>query len=146
MTIAFNKYDFRTKKEGDQQFIFDIVRKKFVALTPEEWVRQHWIHYLIEEAKYPRSLIAVEMNITVNQLSKRCDIVVYDRDGKPFLIVECKSPDVKISQNVFDQIARYNLTLQVKYLIVSNGKQHFGCDIDFEKRSYEFIERLPAIN
>lgn len=146
MIITFGKYHFRTKKEGDQQFIFDIVRKKFVALTPEEWVRQHWIHYLIEEAKYPRSLIAVEMNITVNQLSKRCDIVVYDRGGKPFLIVECKSPDVKISQKVFDQIARYNLTLQVKYLIVSNGKQHFGCDIDFEKRSYEFIERLPAIN
>jgi hypothetical protein len=146
MTIKFSKYHFRIKKEGEQQFIFDIIRRKFVTLTPEEWVRQHWIHYLIEEANYPRSLIAVEMKIIVNELSKRCDIVVYNRDGKPFLIVECKSPDVMVSQKVFEQIARYNLTLQVKYLIVSNGKQHFGCEIDFEMRSYEFIEQLPAIN
>lgn len=145
MTINFAKYNFRIKKEGDQPFIFDIIRKKFVALTPEEWVRQHWIHYLIEEAKYPRSLIAVEMNITVNELSKRCDIVVHERSGNPFVIVECKSPDVKISQKVFDQIARYNLTLQVKYLIVSNGKQHFGCEIDFEMQHYKFIEQLPTI-
>jgi len=144
MTINFAKYNFRIKKERESQFIFDIIRKKFVALTPEEWVRQHWIHYLIDEAKFPRSLIAVEMNIMVNDLSKRCDIVVYNREGKPFLIVECKSPDIKISQKVFDQIARYNLTLQVKYLIVSNGKQHFACEIDFEKRKYAFIEKTPA--
>jgi hypothetical protein len=109
-------------------------------------VRQHWIHYLIDDANYPRSLIAVEMNITVNELSKRCDIVVHDRGGKPSLIIECKSPDVKISQKVFDQIARYNLALQLKYLIVSNGKQHYGCEIDFGKRSYEFIEVLPRID
>jgi len=145
MTVTFGKYNFRIKKDGEQQLIFDIIRKRFVALTPEEWVRQHWIHYLIEEAKYPRSLIAVEMNIILNQLAKRCDLVVYDRDGKPFLIVECKSAGVKISQKVFDQIARYNLTLQVKYLIVSNGKQHFGCEIDFEKRNYNFIENLPPL-
>jgi hypothetical protein len=146
MRINFGKYHFRIKKKGEQQFIFDIIRKKFVALTPEEWVRQHWIHYLIDDATYPRSLIAVEMNITVNELSKRCDIVVYDRSGKPCLIIECKSPDVKISQKVFDQIARYNLALQLKYLIVSNGKQHYGCEIDFGKRSYEFIEVLPRID
>jgi hypothetical protein len=85
------------------------------------------------------------VNITVNDLSKRCDLVVHNREGKPFLIVECKSANIKISQKVFDQIARYNLTLQVKYLIVSNGKQHFGCEIDFEKRKYQFIDSLPAI-
>ena len=145
MLIIFKKYNFRIKKEGKQDFIFDTVRKRFVALTPEEWVRQHWIHYLIEDTKYPRSLIVSEMKITLNDLSKRCDVVVHDRDGKPFLIVECKSPDVKLSQKVFDQIARYNLTLQVKYLLVSNGKQHFGCEIDFEKRSYEFINSLPDL-
>src|SRR5262249_54832795 len=125
--------------------IFDIIRKKFVALTPEEWVRQHWLHYLIEEGKYPRSLIVPEMKIVLNDLSKRCDVVVHDRSGNPFLIVECKSPDVKISQKVFDQVARYNLTLKVKYLIVSNGTQHYGCKIDFEKMNYAFIENLPAI-
>ncbi|HYV91171.1 MAG TPA: type I restriction enzyme HsdR N-terminal domain-containing protein [Chitinophagales bacterium] len=145
MNIVFKKYDFRIQREGDQSFIFDIIRKKFVALTPEEWVRQHWIHYLIEEKKYPRSLFALEKMIELNQLAKRCDIVIYNREGKPFLIVECKSPDVKISQKVFDQIARYNLTLRVKYLVVSNGSEHHCCEIDFEKKTYDFLPSLPEM-
>lgn len=145
MNIVFAKYNFRIQKDGDQSSIFDIIRKKFVALTPEEWVRQHWIHYLIEEKKYPRSLFALEKMIELNKLSKRCDIVIYNREGKPFLIVECKSPDVKISQKVFDQIARYNLTLQVKYLVVSNGSEHHCCKIDFAKKTYNFIQLLPDL-
>ena len=143
MKIRFGKYDFRIQENEKQKLIFDIIRKKFVPLTPEEWVRQHWLHYLIKEANYSRSLIAVEMSIEVNQLAKRCDVVVFNQSGKPFLVVECKSSDVKITQNVFDQIARYNLFLQVKYLVVSNGSEHHCCKIDFEMKSYAFVEALP---
>ena len=145
MNIVLGKYDFRLKNQEKRVLIFDVVRKKYVTLTPEESIRQHWLHYLIHDAKYPRSLIAVEMDINVNQLSKRCDLVAFDRNGKPFLIVECKSPDVKITQKVFDQIARYNLTLQVKYLVVSNGEEHFGCEIDFDQKNYRFIDSLPEM-
>lgn len=146
MKLTFAKYDFRIKKEGEQSFIFDMVRKRFVALTPEEWVRQHWLHYLIEERKYPRSLIAVEMQMQLNQLSKRCDIVVFNKKGQPELIVECKATGVKIAQHIFDQIARYNLTLRVKYLVVTNGNEHHCCEIDFENNSYHFLESLPELH
>ena len=125
--------------------IFDVIRKKFVPLTPEERVRQYWLHYLIAEKKYPRSLIAVEMSLQVNQLAKRCDIVVFDKHGSPVLIVECKAPEVKILQKVFDQIARYNLALRVKYLVVSNGSEHHCCEIDFEKKKYFFLDSLPEL-
>ena len=146
MQLSLGKYDFRVRQEGKQSFIFDIIRKKFVVLTPEEQVRQHWIHYLVEEKKYPRSLIAIEMSIALNQLAKRCDIVVCDRDGLPCLIVECKAPEVKITQKVFDQVARYNLTLRVKYLVVSNGSEHHCSEIDFEKSSYRFLKALPEMS
>ncbi|MBA3649208.1 MAG: type I restriction enzyme HsdR N-terminal domain-containing protein [Chitinophagales bacterium] len=145
MIIQFPEYTFRLKKHGEHSLIFDRIRKKFVALTPEEWVRQHWVHYLIEEKKYPRSLLAIEMHLTVNRLKKRCDIVVYGKDGLPQLIVECKSTNVKITQNVFDQIARYNLTLRVKYLVVSNGNETFCCEINHEKGSYKFLPELPDL-
>lgn len=144
MYIRFAEYDFKVKHEGSQSFIFDSVRKRYVALTPEEWVRQHWLRYLIEEKKYPRSLIAVEMSLKLNTLSKRCDIVVYGNNGSPQLIVECKAVSVRILQNVFDQVARYNLSLKVKYLVVSNGKETFCCEIDFEKQSFIFLEELPG--
>ena len=142
--IPFSAYDFKIRKEENQSFIFDIIRKKYLLLTPEEWIRQHWIHFLIEEKKYPRSLIAVEMPLKVNRLEKRCDIVVYGKNGKPQLIVECKSGSIKMSQKVFEQIARYNLTLRVKYLVVSNGRDTFCCEIDFEKGDFTFIKDLPA--
>lgn len=141
--IPFSAYDFKIRKEENQSFIFDIIRKKYLLLTPEEWIRQHWIHFLIEEKKYPRSLIAVEMPLKVNRLEKRCDIVVYGKNGKPQLIVECKSGSIKMSQKVFEQIARYNLTLRVKYLVVSNGRDTFCCEIDFEKGDFTFIKDLP---
>ncbi|MGB3073873.1 MAG: type I restriction enzyme HsdR N-terminal domain-containing protein [Chitinophagales bacterium] len=144
MQITFPKYEFNIRNREGQSQIFDAIRKRFVALTPEEWVRQHWLRYLIEEKKYPRSLIAVEMSLKLNKLSKRCDIVVYGKNGKPQLIVECKAGDVKLTQKVFDQIARYNLTLKVKYLVVSNGSKSFCCEIDVEKGSYHFMHDLPA--
>lgn len=138
--LNFPEYNFKIKTSAKITQIFDIVRRKYVALTPEEWVRQHFIHYLIFEKNFPQSLLAVEMNIVLNKLQKRCDIVGYSNSGKPVLIVECKSPGVKISQKTFEQIARYNMALQVKYLAVSNGINHYFCEIDFEKKSFKFLK------
>lgn len=136
-------YKFRIKSTKNKYEIFDIVRKKYVILTPEEWVRQHLIHYLIEEKKYPISLIAVEKQLTINKLTKRTDILVFNTDGLPHIIVECKSPAIKISQNTFDQIARYNLKLNANFLIVSNGLEHFNCKMDIENEAYLFLETIP---
>ncbi|HUM45652.1 MAG TPA: type I restriction enzyme HsdR N-terminal domain-containing protein [Chitinophagales bacterium] len=143
LQIVFPGYEFTTRNAGGQSQVFDTIRKRYVALTPEEWVRQHWLKYLVEEMKYPKSLIAVEMSLKLNKLSKRCDIVVYGRNGTPQLIVECKSGAVKLTQKVFDQIARYNLALKVKYLVVSNGQKSFCCEIDVAKKNYHFMEELP---
>lgn len=143
MHIIFPKYEFRIRQKAGQAQIFDDIRKRYVVLTPEEWVRQHWLHYLIEEMRYPRSLIAVEMSLKLNKLSKRCDIVVFGRNGLPQMIVECKAAEVKLTQKVFDQIARYNLALHVRYLVVSNGVKNYCCEIEPEKMSYHFINALP---
>lgn len=136
-------YEFRIKTEERKQFIFDIARRKYVTLTPEEWVRQHIIHYLTKEKKYPCQLIAVETSIKVNKLEKRCDIVLFDNTGKPLIIVECKAPSVKISQGTFNQIASYNLKLRVNYLLVTNGLNHFCCEMDYKSNSYKFITEIP---
>jgi hypothetical protein len=136
-------YKFRIKSTKNKYEIFDIVRKKYVILTPEEWVRQHIIHFLVEEKKYPLSLIAVEKKLTINNLTKRTDILVFNTNGLPHIIVECKSPTIKISQNTFDQIARYNLKLQANYLFVSNGLAHFYCKIDTQNETYVFLESIP---
>ena len=136
-------YQFRIKSNENKLFIFDFIRKKEVVLTPEEWVRQHFLMYLVTEKKYPESLIAVEKKLTINTLTKRTDIVVYNTDGKPAIIVECKAPNVNITQQVFDQIARYNLKLTAQYLIVTNGLQHFYCQIDAENETYLFLEDIP---
>lgn len=146
MKITIPQYDFAIKHENGQSRIFDSIRKKFVAFTPEEWVRQHWLRYLVEERNYPRSLIAVELSLKLNSLSKRCDIAVYGKNGKPQLIIECKAASIKLTQKVFDQIARYNLALKVKYLVVSNGEKSYCCIIDTEKGSYQFIEDLPSVS
>ncbi|NLP56983.1 type I restriction enzyme HsdR N-terminal domain-containing protein [Lutibacter sp. B1] len=136
-------YKFKIKSSENKYFIFDIVRKKYVSLTPEEWVRQHIIHYLIEEKKYPISLIAIEKQLTINKLTKRTDILVFNTDGLPHIIVECKSPSVKITQESFDQIARYNLKLEATYLLVTNGLEHFHCYMDTIKEQYIFLESIP---
>jgi len=139
-------YSFNIKFQEQRKYIFDTLRKKYVLLTPEEWVRQNFLKYLIEEKKYPASLIFVEMEMKLNKLSKRCDAVVFNRNANPVLIVECKAASVKIDQIVFEQIARYNMQLQVNYLIVTNGLNHYCCKIDFEKQSYEFLKDVPVFD
>lgn len=137
-------YSFTIKFQEQRKYIFDTLRKKYVLLTPEEWVRQNFLKYLIDEKKYPASLISVEMEIKLNKLSKRCDAVVFDRSGNPLMIIECKTTSVKIDQTVFEQIARYNMQLQVNYLIVTNGLNHYCCKIDFENQAYEFLGQIPG--
>lgn len=136
-------YSFNLKLIEQRKYIFDFIRKKYVILTPEEWVRQNFLKYLVEEKKYPASLIFVEMEFKLNTLSKRCDAVVFNRNGEPKVIVECKASSVKIDKLVFEQIARYNMQLKVDYLIVTNGLKHFCCKIDFENQSYAFLKEIP---
>ncbi|WP_163323688.1 type I restriction enzyme HsdR N-terminal domain-containing protein [Draconibacterium mangrovi] len=138
------EYDFRTKTENEKTWIFDTIRKKFVVLTPEEWVRQNFIQYLIQERNYPQNLMAVEKQIKVNQLQRRFDLLIYQRNGNPHLIAEFKAPNVKITQNAFDQVVRYNMALRVERVVVSNGMQHFACEIDYEKNSYSFLKEIPV--
>ena len=141
--LNFPTYSFRFKNSENKVAIFDEIRKKFVVLTPEEWVRQHTVMYLIEECNYPKSLINVEKQVKINGMSKRYDIVIFNSDGSIFLVVECKQPDVAISQSTFDQIARYNFTLKAEYLMVTNGLNHYFCQMDFEKEQYTFLKELP---
>lgn len=114
-----------------------------MQIQPEEWVRQHVIWQLVNEKKYPKSLIAVEQKIVVNGLTKRIDIVIYNKNGSIFLLVECKAPEIKISQSTFDQIARYNLKLNALFLMVTNGLSHYYCQIDHENENYRFLENIP---
>ena len=136
-------YSFRIKDEGEKKLIFDEVRKKFLILTPEEWVRQNFIKFLILEKKYPASLMAIEAGLKINQNQFRTDLLIYDRLGKPLLVVEFKAPHIKISQDTFDQIARYNIKFQVPYLIVSNGLSHYCCQVDPKKDNYYFLKDIP---
>jgi hypothetical protein len=133
-----------TRKEG-QVFVWCIVRKKSLVLTPEEWVRQHLIHFLIQEKQIPIGLIAAEMAIEINQLSRRCDVVVFGSDGKPRLIVECKAPEINLTEKTFNQIAQYNAALNVDLLMVTNGLQHIVCQIDRENTQLNYLEELPEI-
>jgi len=136
-------YSFKIKNKENKLYIFDMIRKKNVLLTPEEWVRQNFVQFLINEKKYPKTLIAIEKQIKVNNLIKRTDILVFDKTGNPNIIVECKSSQVKITQETFDQIARYNLKLQATYLIVTNGLQHFYCKMDHQQMKYIFLKDIP---
>jgi hypothetical protein len=129
---------------GGKEEIFDGVRKKFVRLTPEEWVRQHFLHFMIRQLGFPASLIVVEAALKYNKMVKRFDILAYRADGKPCFVVECKSSDVEITQAVFDQVAMYNMTLAVDFLAVTNGISHYACKIDHEKRTYTFLKDLPT--
>ncbi len=133
----------KLKNQSQRTQIFDRIRKKFVSLTPEEWVRQHFLNYLIEHKKYPESRIAVESSLIYNELLRRPDIVYFDVFKKAQLIVECKAPEIKITQSTFDQIARYNIALKVRYLVITNGIQHFCCSMDYEKESYAFQKEIP---
>lgn len=135
--------DLRLQKSADGLKVFDPLRDKFVALTPEEYVRQHFTSWLIKSLHYPASNIANETGIRVNGTLKRCDTYIIARDGSPLMIVEYKAPGVNITQDTFDQIVRYNMTLRAKYLVVSNGLRHYCCVIDYAANSYHFIPRVP---
>ena len=128
--------------EGTTQ-VFDVVRKKYFKLTPEEWVRQNFIHYLNKEKNYPFGLMGVEKMVKYNSLKTRADIVIYNREGMPSVIVECKAPNVKITQDAFNQIAKYNYKLRVRYLVVTNGLQHFCCKMDYENNKITFLAEIP---
>jgi hypothetical protein len=143
LSLNFPRYYFRFKSSENKQQIFDIIRKKFVSLQPEEWVRQHVIHFLTTDKKYPASLINVEKTLSLNGLRKRYDIVVFNTDGSIHILIECKSPNITISQAVFDQIARYNLKMQAEYLMVTNGLDHFYCKMNYEQEKYSFLRQIP---
>ena len=136
-------YNFKLKSKENKTLIFDKLRKKYMVLTPEEWVRQHFVHFLIDKKNYPTSLIAVEKQLTINNRKKRTDILVFNTEGTPEIIVECKAPTIKITQDTFDQIARYNLKLKANFLIVTNGLVHFYCKMDFENETYIFLKEIP---
>ncbi len=141
--LNFPTYSFRFKNSENKVSIFDAIRKKFILLTPEEWVRQHVVQFLLQDKKYPKSYINVEKLIKINDLSKRYDGVVFQPNGDIFLLIECKASEVPISQQTFDQIARYNLVLKAKYLMVTNGLNHYFCQMDFENEKYVFLKELP---
>lgn len=141
--LNFPNYSFRFKNNENKIAAFDEVRKKFIILTPEEWVRLHTVQFLKQEKKFPLSYINVEKQLMLGKMLKRYDVVVFNSSGDIHLIVECKSPSVKISQDTFDQIARYNMKLQATYLMVTNGLEHYYCQMDYENKRYNFLRELP---
>jgi len=138
------KYNFKLKEEDNKVFIFDSIRKKYLQLTPEEWVRQNFIQYLIEEKGYPKSMFSIEKGIKVSNTQKRVDIAVFNKDREIEVLIECKAPEVKITQKAFDQIARYNLTLNAKFLVVTNGLEHYYAIMDKVNKKYVFLKELPS--
>ncbi len=138
------KPNFKIRDNGLQREIFDVVRNRYVALTPEEWVRQHVIQWLHYDLGYPLELMQIEGTITVNGMMRRCDIVVYDSDVRPFVIVECKKETVSLTQKVVDQACRYNLSLHVPYLCITNGPQRICCKVDFEQKMLVQISQIPS--
>lgn len=137
------EYSFKIKSEGQRKYIFDNIRKRYVVLTPEEWVRQNLIAYLVNDKKYPASLIAVEMPVKINRLEKRADIVLFSKQGIPIIIAECKAPGIKISQKVFDQAALYNLDMKVEYLIISNGMVHYCAELNHLEKKWRLLPEIP---
>jgi len=141
--LNFPTYTFRFKNSENKLSIFDDIRKKFIVLTPEEWVRQHCVNFLMIEKKYPKSLINVEKELFINGRKKRYDIVVYNSDGSINILIECKAPKIPITQKTFDQIAQYNLTLKANLLMVTNGLNHYYCQMDYNNERYDFLKEVP---
>ena len=137
------KYGIKIKNDKGHQSIFDVLRRKYVALTPEEWVRQHFVHFLIEHKGYPKALMANEIQLAIGNKKLRCDSVLYDRTLRPRMIIEYKAPSVSITHKVFDQITIYNMLLHVDYLVVSNGIKHYCCRMDYANQKYLFLEDIP---
>lgn len=143
LKLNFPDYSFRFKSNENKPLIFDVIRKKFVSLTDEEWVRQHVIQFLLTEKNYPASLLSVEKQLILHNTVKRYDIVIYNPDGSIHLIVECKSYSVSITQETFDQIARYNLSLNASFLMITNGIDHYFCQMDYNAKKYNFLKDIP---
>lgn len=141
--LIFPLVDFRVSQEAGKTSVFDIIRRKFIVLTPEEWVRQHLVHFMIDHLKYPKSLINVEDGLRVNKMQKRSDIVIHDRKGNIFMIVECKSFKIKLKQEAMDQLSNYNQRYKATYLALTNGKELFLCQMDYERKSAQFISEFP---
>jgi len=141
--LIFPPFEYRIRQEEGKDYIFDVVRRKFLVITPEEWVRQHLIHYLINELSYPKSLIKVEDGLKVNRMAKRSDVVVYDRAGKVFMLIECKSHNVKLSQGVMDQLSNYNQKYQASYLVITNGLSVHLCKMDYKMKQSVFLDSFP---
>ena len=137
------EYPFKITLKDSRHFIFDEIRKKHLVLTPEEWVRQHFIRYLISEKKFPKSLIQIEAGLNLNQLQKRTDIVIFNNSGQRIMVIECKAPGIKITQKVFDQASRYNSIHKTNWLVVTNGLQHCYAEIDHDNESFAFVQELP---
>ena len=143
-SLNLPQFDLKIKREDDKELIYDSLRRKYVALTPEEWVRQNFVQFLISEKMFPAGLMGNEVPLVQNGIKRRCDSLVSDKFGNPLVIVEYKAPSIEITQKVFDQIVRYNMVLRAQYLAVSNGLKHYFCAIDYANRSYSFIPMLPA--
>ena len=143
LSLNLPAFDAKIAARNGKNVIFDVIRRRYVALTPEEWVRQHFVHFLLAHKGDPQALMANEVQVQLNGTKKRCDTVLYRRDLTARMIVEYKAPEIEITQKVFDQITRYNMVLKVDYLIVSNGLQHYCCRIDYEHNSYTFLQDIP---
>lgn len=143
ISLNLPSFDIKIRREGNRAVVLDPLRRRWVALTPEEWVRQHFVNLLVSEKHYPATLVANEVQLSVGEKVMRADTVVYDRTLSPRMIVEYKAPTVAITQKVFDQISVYNLLLRVDYLAVSNGRQHYVCRMDYDNEKYSFLEDLP---
>jgi len=138
------KTELKIIRKDSRLMVFDILRRRYVTLTPEEWVRQHFVHFLKNQLHYPIGAMGNEIPIELNGLSKRCDTVVYGKHAEPLMIVEYKAPTVKITQQVFDQICRYNMKLHVEWLVVSNGMEHYCCHIDYDRMAWDFHPDIPV--
>jgi len=136
-------YSLKIKSEKGLGYVYDQFRKKYVRLTPEEWVRQNFAHYLVNEKAYPASRLVIEKSLRVNKMIKRCDMVVYNDMGNPVMMVECKSPDIDIGQDTFEQVSIYNISFSLEYLIITNGIKHYCCRIDFDTSEVLFLKEIP---
>jgi hypothetical protein len=143
MQLNLPEYEIKVSERGGKRLIFDFLRRKYVALTPEEWVRQHFTHYLVAHKGYPKGLLVNETQLRIGDKSLRCDTVLYNKVMQPRMIIEYKAPTIQIQQKTFDQIAAYNLLLHADYLVISNGMQHYCCQMDYEQRSYRFLTDIP---
>ncbi len=142
--LNFPKANLKLTRKGEVIYVWDIFRKRKLILTPEEWVRQHVLHYLIDHKSIPASLIASEYGIEVNKLIRRCDGVVFNRSGKPLMIIECKAPEIKINEQTLHQIAQYNFTLKVNWLVLTNGIDTVVAFVNVENKSIDYIQEIPS--